>query len=123
MKLLTFALCLLLYVGSPRSKSTYFHLMELNHFYGRDGKHVYSQVILWHQNPATMRLEVGYWSLADTEPLLENGLYKWTDKEGRAAHSRIFRESWSQIDPERANQKRLDQESRIGFPVTPKEQP
>ena len=121
MKVLTLALCLLISGGLLRSKSTYFHLMELNHFYSLDGKYVYSQIILWHRDPVTYKLEVGEWAIVDGYynadfPSHNNGLHHWTSKEGLNAHSRLFRESWTQTDPERANQRKLHPEDRIGLP-------
>ena len=120
MKVLALLLCMLLSSGTPVNRSTYFHVMELNHFFNERGEYVFSQIILWNQNPATMRLEVGYWSLIDHQPRFENGLHKWTAKDGRTAHSCIFRESWTQVDPEREDQKRTPRESRIGLPDLPK---
>jgi hypothetical protein len=115
----------LLVLGIAFNPPTYFHLMEVNHHYSLDGLHVYSQVILWHLNPATGRPEVGHWGLIDqdgTHPRQQNGIFVWNTGKHRV-YSRLYRESWTQDDPERKNKRYLAEEDRIGLPVPPKEPP
>lgn len=121
MKFLTLSFCLLLYGNMLQNKSTYFHLMELNHYYSLKGDYIYSQVVLWNEDPVTGKLQVGAWSIADDFhnapfPTHGNGIHRWQNSKGQQAHSRLFRESWTQSDPERENKRIFPEDERIGFP-------
>lgn len=89
-------------------------LIELNHFYSQCGKHTFTQVIFWDIDPATRKLHVRGYRLVNTEDDLPirnelNGEYEtrfirlYRDQQSVAwkIRSNMFRESWSQIDPER----------------------
>jgi len=95
-------------------------LLELNHHYDTQGCHVYDQLIVWRQNPATFQFEVASWTLCDTQgkyPVRSaSGVYRvsWIDSGNpREVVSRMFRESWTQTDPERLDQKRVHVDDRI----------
>jgi len=99
-------------------------MIELNHFYDQRGCHVYDQVIFWRQDPATKRFEVAAWTMADQTdkyPHKSSGNVwesKWFDgKLYRVVRSRQMRESWTQVDPERANQRVVEVEERVGLVV------
>lgn len=104
----------------------YVDLIELNHFYDQGGKLVYDQVIFYERAPETGRFQVRGWCLVeDREYLnrrptknLQTGLYQvdWYDADYcvlRKVTSRLYRESWTQIDPERADKKIHDERLRI----------
>ena len=99
-------------------------MIELNHFYDQRGCHVYDQVIFWRQDPATKSFEVAAWTMADQTdkyPHRSNGNVwesKWFDgKMYRNVRSRQVRESWTQVDPERVDQKQVIAEERVGLVV------
>ena len=97
--------------------SEYVDLIELNHFYGHDGKHVYDQVILWELDPVTRKFRVRDWRLADgSYPLAENGLcqVRLIDMQSTwNVRSKLFRESWTQIDPERMDKWNHPESERV----------
>ena len=104
----------------PFTRSEQADLVELNHHYDLQGCHVYDQLIVWRQSPATLRFEVGYWTLCDVQtkyPVRSaSGIYRvsWLDSgKPREVVSRMFRESWTQTDPERQDQKRVHPDDRI----------
>ena len=111
---------LLASLTSPFDRSEHCDLLELNHHYDLRGCHVYDQLIVWHRNPANGRFEVRAWTLCDVQTKYPvrtaSGIYRvtWTDSgKPREVVSRQFRESWTQIDPERADQKRVHPDDRI----------
>jgi len=111
---------ILLALSNPFTRSEHADLLELNHHYDRNGCHVYDQLIVWRQNPATFRFEVASWTLCDTQGKYparsQSGVYRvnWLDSgKPREVVSRQFRESWTQTDPERIDQKRVHVDDRI----------
>jgi hypothetical protein len=115
-------LLLLASLTQPFTRSEQADLLELNHHYDLRGCHVYDQLIVWTRNPANGRYEVRAWTLCDTQgkyPVRsQSGIYRvtWLDSgKPREVVSRQYRESWTQVDPERADQKRLHPEDRIGL--------
>ncbi len=103
-------------------------LIELNHFYDRQGKHVYDQVIFFERAPDSGRFVVRAWCLVeDRETLsrrperdLVHGTVQvdWFDSEQKVLRhltSNLFRESWTQIDPERANKRWLEERNRTSL--------
>jgi hypothetical protein len=133
----TFTLCLCVFaLSSSKVTNTaeeYVDLIELNHFYDHQGRHVYDQVIFYEQPPETGRFQVRAWCLIEDRDNLsrrpvknvETQLYQvdWFDNDQRLVRkitSRSFRESWTQIDPERANKKILEERSRIALVQNPK---
>lgn len=115
-------------------------LIELNHFYDIKGSHVYDQVIFYESDPATGKFFVRAWCLAEDSYSKENNwenrrpirnytndLYEvyWNDTSSskvvrRKITSRLYRESWTQTDPERTNKKLLDEKLRISLITLPK---
>jgi hypothetical protein len=103
-------------------------LIELNHFYDPQGRHVYDQVIFYNRHPATGKYHVRAWCLVeDRESLsrrpvyqVSTGLYRvdWLDSDQqvlRCVQSRLHRESWSHVDPERVDKKKYDERLRFSL--------
>jgi hypothetical protein len=133
----TFTLCLCVFaLSSSKGTNTaeeYVDLIELNHFYDHQGRHVYDQVIFYEQSPETGRFQVRAWCLIEDRDNLSRRPVKnvetqryqvdWFDNDQRLVRkitSRSFRESWTQIDPERANKIILEERSRIALVQNPK---
>jgi hypothetical protein len=108
-------------------------LIELNHFYDHQGRHVYDQVIFYERAADTGKFQVRAWCLVEDRDALNRRpiknvstqLYQvdWYDNDQklmRKLSSRLFRESWSQVDPERADKKHHDERSRILLVQNPK---
>lgn len=126
-------LCATISLKGNRSADEYVDLIELNHFYDPKGGLVYDQVIFYERAPETGRFQVRAWCLVeDRECLnrrptknLQTELYQvdWYDSDQRLLRkitSHLYRESWTQIDPERANKKLHDERSRISMVQNPK---
>jgi hypothetical protein len=103
-------------------------LIELNHHHDARGCLVYDQVIFYERAPDTGRFRVRAWCLVDDRETLnrrpvkneETGVYQvdWYDSDKklrRMVRSRLFRESWTQVDPERDNKKFHDERLRVGL--------
>ena len=108
-------------------------LIELNHFYDQQGRLVYDQVIFYERAPETGRFQVRAWCLVEDRESLnrrpvknqQTELYQvdWFDTDQRLHRkitSRLYRESWTQIDPERINKKIHDERLRISMIQSPK---
>jgi len=108
-------------------------LIELNHFYDAKGRHVYDQVIFYEQSPETARFQVRAWCLVEDREVYHRRPVRnpetqlmsvdWLDNDQkilRKITSKQFRESWSQIDPERANKRMLDERYRTSLIQYPK---
>lgn len=106
----------------------YVDLIEMNHFYDHRGRLVYDQVIFYERAVETGRFQVRCWCLVEDREDLnrrpvkseQTNLYQvdWFDTDQRLLRkitSRLYRESWTQIDPERANKKIHDERSRIAL--------
>ena len=137
MLLTSFSLCLIICATiSPKSNNSvdeYVDLIELNHFYDQLGRPVYDQVIFYERAPETGRFQVRAWCLVEDRESLnrrpvknyETQLYQvdWFDTDQRFLRkitSRLYRESWTQIDPERVNKKIHDERSRIAMAQCPR---
>jgi hypothetical protein len=120
--------------------SEYVDLIELNHFFDAKGRIVYDQVVFHERAPETGRFQVRAWCLVEDREHLnrrpvkneETGIYQvdWFDTDRRIQRkitSRLFRESWSQVDPERENKRvhperlRIDLVKRLSVPAIPAE--
>ena len=112
--------------------SEYVDCIELNHFFDDRGRLVYDQVIFYEQTPTTGKFQVRAWCLVEDRELLNRrpiknevtALYEveYVDTNDRLAHrirSRLFRESWSQSDPERDDKKKHPESLRIGLAKRP----
>lgn len=101
-------------------------LIELNHFYDDLGRHAYDQVIFYEWSPDYRRFHVIAWCLVENDlgrmPTRnpQNGQYvvRWHDRDAkvrREVRSQLYRETWSQVDPERINKKLLDEKYRTSL--------
>ena len=130
---LVFVLCAIVSSKGNHTAEEYVDLIELNHFYDQQGRLVYDQVIFYERPPETGRFQVRAWCLVeDREDLnrrpiknYQTQLYQvdWYDTDQRILRkvtSRLYRESWTQVDPERANKKLHDERLRISMIQNPK---
>lgn len=101
-------------------------LIELNHFYDLEGKHQYDQIIFYEWSTEFRRFHVISWNLVEQElsrlptrrPLQREYVVSWYDRDSRMereVYSKIFRQTWSQVDPERANKKLIDEKYRVSL--------
>lgn len=121
------ALCFLPSSGL-RETQEHVDLVELNEFYDCLGRHVYEQVIFYEWSPSFNRYHVRAWCLVEDRDLVNrrpqrdyrSGLWitHWQDRDAnmlRVITATHYRHSWTQIDPERANKKLLDERDRLQF--------
>ncbi len=107
-------------------------LIELNHFFDPRGQHVYDQVIFYQVAPETGKFHVRAWCLVEDRESLsrrpiknqntEQYQVEWYDNDHRILRrikSQQFRESWTQIDPERVDKKILEERSRLSLIQSP----
>lgn len=120
-------IALIALLSIPLRVTTHEHVdaIELNHFFDQCGHLVYDQIIFYEQNPANGRFQVRAWCLVDDRETLnrrpvknDNGLYECfavdsNERLTRRIVSRVFRESWTQVDPEREDKKRHPENMRI----------
>jgi hypothetical protein len=103
-------------------------MIELNHFYDPCGRHIYDQVIFYHLAPETGKYRVRAWCLVEDRETLSRRPVKdaatgcvrveWYDGEHKVVRhlvSRIYRESWTQVDPERMDKRYLDERLRLSL--------
>lgn len=95
-------------IGSKLEKSAHVDMIELNHYFDDRGQHVFDQVIFWRIEESTRRYQVQAWRMCNSP-----GDYPTRNTNGMACirlgfdpsalkvSSRQFRESWTQVDPER----------------------
>lgn len=120
-------LCLALIFSAPYRLATHVResvdVIELNHFCDKRGFPVYDQVIFYLLDE-DKRLQVRAWCIAEDgrAPVRnhQTDIYtvRWKDTDRgveRTVTSRIYRESWSQIDPERENKKYLPEGLRVSL--------
>jgi hypothetical protein len=95
-------------------------LMEVNHFYDEQGRHVFDQTIFYDWCPVQCRFNVRAWRLLKTPSQRpsrdwESGGHVafWHDGTVlRRVRSRAFRESWTQYDPELVERDFVPKEQR-----------
>jgi hypothetical protein len=115
-------LLLVLSVGAS-SCSEHVSLIELHHFYDAKGKLVFEQVIFWDRNVTSGLPEVRAWRMvADNEqynrrPVKSEATGLWCCEWfefGRRYRivAKQYKESWSQVDPEQLDRKRLPEDER-----------
>ncbi len=99
-------------------------LIELNHFYDDQGQHAFDQVIFYEWSPDFRRFHVIAWSLVEGDlhrlpikvPGSNDYRVQWYDRDAkvnRQVLAELFRETWSQDDPERANKRLIDEKYRL----------
>ena len=103
-------------------------MIELNHFYDPAGRHIYDQVIFYHLAPETGKYRVRAWCLVEDRETLSRRPFRnpatgqvrvdWYDGEHKVLRrlaSPIYRESWTQVDPERMDKRFLDERLRLSL--------
>lgn len=119
--------------GNPTLRESV-DLIELNHFYDDLGRHTYDQVIFYEWSVEYSRYHVIAWCLVEEDqsrmPVLLPGgrevQVRWYDrdvKRMREVRSKLYRETWTQTDPERENKKLLDEKYRSSLLKLPPKQP
>ncbi len=99
-------------------------LIELNHCSDDLGRHCYDQIVFYEWSPDYRRYHVVAWCLVDNGlsrvPTLDRDkkryVVRWYDSEtgrNREIWSPLFRETWSNSDPERANKKLMEEKYRV----------
>lgn len=104
-------------------------MIELNHFYTRQGQHVFDQVIFWERINATGEYRVRGWILTEERESLNRVPYKDLDGMTRVdfkdngyvstIKSPLFKESWGFDDPEKKDKTKLDPKYRLALPKHP----
>ncbi len=108
-------------------------MIEVNHFHDDLGRHIYDQVVFYGWSAAAGDYHVRAWCLLD-EPSRwprrnqTSGLYhvRWYDRDQRIQRevvSKHYLETWTQVDPERANKKLLDEKYRTALARPNRERP
>ncbi|QEG39793.1 hypothetical protein [Roseimaritima ulvae] len=96
-------------------------LIELNHFIDDSGRHVFDQIVFYDWSDVHKRYHVRAWRLVKSPTQLPVRHWNptsyrcvWHD-DGvlREVWAPLFRESWSQRDPERENRKLLAEDQRL----------
>ena len=99
-------------------------LIELNHYFDCQGKHQFDQVIFYEWSPDFRRFHVIAWSLVEGDlkrmprQLAGSGLTSvtWFDRDAkvhREVRAKLYRETWTQSDPERNNKQWIDEKDRL----------
>lgn len=118
--ILLLLLCKIPYTGIIE-KQVDCNLIEKNNFYNEHGKYVYTQYIYYNWDPQLKRNIVIDYVLADDEltSIFKEGEFFYQRVKKRPHTYKIrslhYRESWSQIDPERINKKCLHESLREKF--------
>ena len=102
-------------------------LVEYNHYYDEEARHVFDQLIFYNWSMTEGRFQVRTWRLIRSPVQLPTrnwhaGGYDvlWTDGEvTRRVHARALRETWTQHDPEMRERTFLPKDRRQEF-VTPR---
>ncbi len=103
-------------------------LIELNHFHDEQGRPVYDQVIFYEWSASQAKYHVRAWCLVEPKEIVsrrpihshhdDRYHVRWFDNDQnihRHISSPLYRETWTQTDPERANKKILDERNRTAL--------
>ncbi|MCA9194621.1 MAG: hypothetical protein KDB03_22775 [Planctomycetales bacterium] len=101
-------------------------LIELNHYFDDLGRHSFDQVIFYEWSPDYRRFHVIAWCLVEGDvsrlPRRKAGtndyVTSWYDRDTmrhRTVIAPLFRETWTQTDPERENRKLIDEKYRVSL--------
>jgi hypothetical protein len=104
-------------------------MIELNHFHNNKGQHVYSQVIFYERLAENGQFRVRSWALIEMRESL-NRLPQYDPKVDKVVvdmkmdsgkvvrlESRLFKETWTQHDPERRDKDKLPEQFRLRLAV------
>lgn len=97
-----------------------FDLLERNRFYDEQGRLVFEQILFYDWSPHADRFNVQAWRLVKTPNQIPERDHEagdfvavWQDGEIlRAVRSEMYRESWTQYDPELVEREYLPKERR-----------
>jgi hypothetical protein len=117
---LVFLLASLGHIGAELVVVDEVDLIEVNHFYDEQGRHVFDQTIFYDWCPVQCRYNVRAWRLLKNPSQRphrdwQGGGYVafWHDGSLlRRVRGRAFRESWTQYDPELVERDFLPKEQR-----------
>lgn len=95
-------------------------LVEVNHFYDENGKHVLDQLIFYDWSDHHSRYEIRAWRLLKKEHQkptrdFNRDTYNVTWQDGdmiRRVHAKAMRETWTQYDPELVARANLPKDQR-----------
>lgn len=98
-------------------------IVERNHYYDQNGKHVFDQLIWYDFDPAQNRYQVRDWRLVrepEHAPVWDEsrGCYRAVFMDGktlRDVRACIYRETWTQYDPEIYEREYLPKDCRRGL--------
>ena len=101
-------------------------LIELNHHYDDLGRHSYDQVIFYEWCAEYKRFHLIAWCLIEKDdhrlpqqlPGCKDHIVRWKDRDCRVTRevrAPLFRETWSKVDPERANKRLLEEKHRLSL--------
>lgn len=95
------AILLLVITSTPTSYHR-IEILELNHLYDHKAKHVLDQYIFWGYYPAKDAIHVLDYRLVKSKKIVPNGnVLILTDKiRVHKIYFKIFKETWTQTDPE-----------------------
>lgn len=109
-------------------------MIELNHFFDRQGRHVYDQVIFYERLASNGQYRVRAWCLVEDRESLnrrpewnattDHYHVDWLDSDQgvvRSIRSPLYRETWTQVDPERLDKKHLEERYRLALVKPSKE--
>lgn len=97
-------------------------VLERNHFYGEQGEIVFTQHIGWSYDVAD--LHVVFWRLNKDEkspitPTSKGYQWQWWDGDTlRRVESKVYRETWTQFDPELRDRAHVAAHDRRGLTKT-----
>lgn len=106
-------------------------LIEVNHYYDENGKHILDQVLFYEWDDREARYQVRAWRLLKVpsqfpRPCANGQGYETTWREGkdaRVVQAPKFRETWTQYDPELLERRVLPREERHELFQAPPEAP
>lgn len=99
----------------PYSEVAHDHvsIIEHNHFYDEQGRHVFTQNIFWRWNKYESRFDVIDFRLVKNGERPVSKTLIWMDGGTlRKVHANNVQESWTQVDPELENRLVLPKEKR-----------
>jgi len=122
--LLLILMSLAIVKADVNTASDHCDLIEHNSYHDASGRLVLDQLIFWEWSPSLDRYHVREWTLSDNDKQPQrdyrSGLWitKYTDRDAkldRVIKSAHYRRSFTQVDPERENQKLLPESERHGL--------
>lgn len=107
----------------------YVDMIELNHYFNGKAQHVYSQVIFYERLAANGHFHVRGWALIEMreslnrlpqyDPIADKVVVDMITSDGKYTRleSRLFKETWTQYDPERLDKDKLPEQYRLRLAV------